>query len=154
MDFMQKLNEWKSVSERTKKTMNIKDFVSWIKWKKTDKIIIFLFLEIGGCINASPAGKRRIAVGAEQQFSEDSMFNGRMNGGDPNNLFSRFGSQFSAITAIAVAACVLIVTLFGVIFALLQVSLKLITIKFLDLCEGIKIYSHVQEFYISLIMQQ
>lgn len=85
------------------------------------RTFLFFFFVEGGCLNASPAGKRRIAIGADQQFN-DEFFNGRMSSGETNALFARFGSSFSAIVAVAVAACVLIVTLFGVIFAVLQVN--------------------------------
>lgn len=84
----------------------------------------------GGCINASPAGKRRIANGIEQQqFGDDSLFgiSGKMNivnnDGSPNGgLSGRFSSTTAAITSIAIAACVLIISLFAIIFVVLQVS--------------------------------
>ncbi|XP_075157350.1 furin-like protease 2 isoform X2 [Haematobia irritans] len=88
--------------------------------------------DTGGCINASPAGKRRIAAAAEQQQFGSSYGN---SGGLYGNLiddtdgttgvgglFSRVGSPLTTITAIAVAACLLIVTVFAVIFAVLQRS--------------------------------
>jgi len=90
----------------------------------------------GGCINASPAGKRRIAVGVEQQqfgssygntgglygnLLDDKFALGGGNGKSGDSFFSRVGSPFTTITAIAVAACLLIVTVFAVIFAILQV---------------------------------
>lgn len=104
----------------------------------------------GGCINASPAGKRRIAAAAEQQqfgtsygnngglygnLLEDDALSGALGGvygaagigggGDGNGgFFSRVGSPLTTITAIAVAACLLIVTVFAVIFAVLQVSVS------------------------------
>lgn len=88
----------------------------------------------GGCINASPAGKRRIAAGVEQQQFGSSYGNsGGLYGnlvedqttgtrGDSDGIFSRVGSPLTTITAIAVAGCLLIVTVFAVIFAILQVS--------------------------------
>ncbi|XP_055845205.1 furin-like protease 2 isoform X2 [Episyrphus balteatus] len=75
--------------------------------------------ESGGCINASPAGKRRIAAGAEQQFG--SPYNS-FDDGSSNGVLSRVGSPLTTITAIAVAGCLLIVTVFAVIFAILQRS--------------------------------
>lgn len=72
----------------------------------------------GGCINSSPAGKRRIAIGAEQQFGDDSSFG---NGDNSNGVLSNVGSIYTTITAITVAGCLLIVTVFVVIFAALQV---------------------------------
>lgn len=84
----------------------------------------------GDCINASPAGKRRIAVGAEQQF-DDAMFasgsgksNADSDSSNGNGFSIRFSTTTAAITSIAVAACVLTVTLFAIILAVLQVSLK------------------------------
>lgn len=77
----------------------------------------------GGCINASPAGKRRIANGADQQqlssVADDALMG---NGKESTGLLSHFGSAFTAITSIAVAACLLIITIFVIIFAILQVS--------------------------------
>lgn len=76
----------------------------------------------GGCINSSPAGKRRIANGAEQQqlssVADDALMG---NGKDSTGLLSHFGSAFTTITSIAVAACLLVVTIFVIIFAILQV---------------------------------
>lgn len=104
---------------------------------------------LGGCINASPAGKRRIATGSEPQvsslgeFKEDdlelsasslvshSVFggnggggvlsNGVGNGGGGGTFLMQFSSPFAAITALAVAACLLILLVFVTIFAVLQV---------------------------------
>lgn len=92
------------------------------------------WLPTGGCINASPAGKRRIAAAAEQQQFGSSYGNsGGLYGNllddtdgsatGVNGLFSRVGSPLTTITAIAVAACLLIVTVFAVIFAVLQVGI-------------------------------
>lgn len=78
-----------------------------------------LFFLAGGCINASPAGKRRIAAGAEQQFG--SPYNS-FDDSSSNGVLARVGSPLTTITAIAVAGCLLIVTVFAVIFAVLQVS--------------------------------
>lgn len=84
----------------------------------------------GGCINSSPAGKRRIAVGAEQQLSQfggggvdEGNFGGvGLNGADSTGVLAHVGSPFTTITAIAIAGCLLIVTVFVIIFAILQVS--------------------------------
>lgn len=86
----------------------------------------------GGCINASPAGKRRIAAGAEQQIGDDisvvlNGIGGKSSGGDAsetNGVFVRFTSTTTAITSIAIAVCALIVTLFVIIFAVLQVNIN------------------------------
>uniref|UniRef100_A0A1A9VBT7 Furin-like cysteine-rich domain-containing protein n=1 Tax=Glossina austeni TaxID=7395 RepID=A0A1A9VBT7_GLOAU len=92
--------------------------------------------DTGGCMNASPAGKRRIAAAAEQQQFGSSYGNsgglygnlvddvdGKTSvGGSLGGYFSRVGSPLTTITAIAVAACLLIVTVFALIFAILQRS--------------------------------
>lgn len=86
----------------------------------------------GGCTNASPAGKRRIAAGAEQQIGDDisvvlNGIGGKSSGGDAsetNGVFVRFTSTTTAITSIAIAVCALIVTLFVIIFAVLQVNIN------------------------------
>lgn len=81
----------------------------------------------GGCINASPAGKRRIANGIEQQqFGDDSLFgiSGKLsiaNDGNGNNGFGRITPATTAITAFAVAACVLIISVFAIVFVVIQV---------------------------------
>ena len=83
----------------------------------------------GGCINSSQAGKRRIPIGAEQQMSQ---FNGDDNDNlpiDNDDIDGNGKSKHStgvltpltAITAIAIAGCLLIITIFVVIFAVLQV---------------------------------
>jgi len=73
--------------------------------------------DTGGCINSSPAGKRRIAIGAEQQFGDDGTFG---NNDESKGALANVGSLYTTITAIAVAACLLIVTVFVIIFATLQ----------------------------------
>lgn len=73
--------------------------------------------DTGGCINSSPAGKRRIAIGAEQQFGDDGLFG---NSDESNGALNNVGSIYTTITAITVAACLLIVTVFVIIFAALQ----------------------------------
>lgn len=76
--------------------------------------------DTGRCINASPAGKRRIAVGAEQQFGSNDGGGYGLDDGEPTGVLSHVGSPLTTITAIAVAGCLLIVTIFAVIFAVLQ----------------------------------
>ncbi|XP_036319239.1 furin-like protease 2 isoform X3 [Rhagoletis pomonella] len=87
--------------------------------------------DTGGCINASPAGKRRIAAAAEQQqfgsAYSGGLYGGLLDedtaggsGGAFGGFFSRVGSPLTTITAIAVAACLLVVTVFALIFAVLQ----------------------------------
>ncbi|XP_053949686.1 furin-like protease 2 isoform X1 [Anastrepha ludens] len=87
--------------------------------------------DTGGCINASPAGKRRIAAAAEQQqfgsAYSGGLYGGLLdedavggNGGAFGGFFSRVGSPLTTITAIAVAACLLVITVFALIFAVLQ----------------------------------
>lgn len=83
----------------------------------------------GGCINASPAGKRRIASGVEQQQfggGDDSLFGissklSISNDGNGNNGFGRITPATTAITAIAIAACVVIISVFAIVFVVLQV---------------------------------
>lgn len=80
-----------------------------------------LHWKIGGCINASPAGKRRIASGAEQQLSsvaDDALMG---SGKDSTGLLSHFGSAFTSISSIAVAVCLLAVTIFVTIIVVVQV---------------------------------
>ncbi|XP_028894681.1 furin-like protease 2 [Zeugodacus cucurbitae] len=85
--------------------------------------------DTGGCINASPAGKRRTAAAAEQQ-QFGSAYSGGLYGGflDENvsgssgGYFSRMSSPLTAITAVVVAVCLAIVTIVVVVFAVLQRS--------------------------------
>uniref|UniRef100_A0A2M4DS50 furin n=1 Tax=Anopheles darlingi TaxID=43151 RepID=A0A2M4DS50_ANODA len=85
----------------------------------------------GGCINASPAGKRRI--GAEQQmlqFGDESLGSAGANaalgdggaGAGSHRTWQQFltSTSMSTITVFAVSGCLLIVTLFIVIFTVLQ----------------------------------
>lgn len=76
--------------------------------------------DTGQCINASPAGKRRIAAGAEQQFGNNDGYNMGLSDGEPTGVLSQVVSPFTTITAIAVAGCLMIVTIFAIIFAILQ----------------------------------
>lgn len=82
-----------------------------------------MFVQIGGCINSSPAGKRRIAVGAEQQLNEELAAGLGLvhDGSESAGLFSKVASPFTTITALTVSACLLVVTIFVIIFAVLQV---------------------------------
>lgn len=69
----------------------------------------------GGCQNSSPAGKRRIAAGSDP--IEGSAFFQEQNSADAHQ-----STSFTTVTALAVGGCVAVVVLFGVIFAVLQVS--------------------------------
>lgn len=93
---------------------------------------LFLFplcqLFSGGCINASPAGKRRIANGiTQQQFGDDGLFgiSGKLSTANDANGNNVFTPATTAITAIAIAACVLIISVFGIVFVVLQVRIHL-----------------------------
>lgn len=98
---------------------------------------LFLFLHCqlfsGGCINASPAGKRRIANGIQQQQfgsgGDDGLFgiSGKLstaNDVDGNNAFGRITPATTAITAIVIAACVLIISVFAIVVVILQVRIQ------------------------------
>lgn len=88
--------------------------------------MFFFSNSTGGCINSSPAGKRRIAIGADQQFNVPNSLDGLEGVPDSTGGFlNQFDSKLT-ITAIAVAGCLLIVTVFVVIFAVLQVSFLII----------------------------
>lgn len=81
----------------------------------------------GGCINSSPAGKRRIPIGAEQQQispfgDENDFFTGGKS--ETTGVLSHVASPLTTITALAVAGCLLIITVFVVIFAVLQVRFQ------------------------------
>lgn len=76
------------------------------------------FLISGECQNSSPAGKRRIAAGAEQG-GESNM--AAIHGGTAADFRVHQYTPFTAVTAMAVAGCVAVVLLFGIIFAVLQV---------------------------------
>lgn len=103
-------------------------------------------------MNASPAGKRRIAAAAEQQqfgnsysFGSGGSYSGSFgengeifnSGGGVgsmsdtssstlNRYISRLNSPVTTIAAISVSACLLIITIFAVIFAVLQVSRQIL----------------------------
>ena len=89
----------------------------------------------GGCINSSPAGKRRI--GAEQQllqFGDEAAAAAAASGdgtnageiGGSGQLASLrqvlLGASPTAITVMAISGCLLVVTVFVVIFSVLQVG--------------------------------
>jgi hypothetical protein len=73
-----------------------------------------IFVVVGECQNASPAGKRRIAVGAEGESESHSS--------DYNSSPGHFTVSFNTVTALAVGGCITVVLLFGLIFTALQVS--------------------------------
>lgn len=104
----------------------------WVSWcvfcgfsNKCAVFAMMLCLQIGGCINSSPAGKRRIAVGAEQQLNEDlaAALGLVHDGSERAGWFAKVASPFTTITALTVAACLLVVTIFVIIFAVLQVTI-------------------------------
>lgn len=111
-------------------------FLSILPFRSSCTIYRWFSFYPGGCINASPAGKRRIAAGAEQQIGDDislvlngiggksSVTGSGGDAGETNGLFVRFTSTTTAITSIAIAVCALIVTLFVIIFAVLQVNIN------------------------------
>lgn len=120
--------------------MNIKTFSSWFSLLSFSPLLLFslCFVSIlnilvkhfhfylGGCINASPAGKRRIA-NEQQQFGDDNLFGitGKLSIVNDENDNNGYGSIISAttpITAIALTACALIISLFAIIFIVLQVN--------------------------------
>lgn len=70
------------------------------------------------CLNSSPAGKRRIAAGAEQGV-EGNM--AAIHGGTAADFHLHQYTPFTTVTAMAVAGCIAVVLLFGIIFAVLQV---------------------------------
>ncbi|XP_033150164.1 furin-like protease 2 isoform X1 [Drosophila busckii] len=73
--------------------------------------------DTGECRSASTAGKRRTIVGTESLFRQAiSPQDNRDNGA----FVLRLDSPLTAITAIAVAICLLIITIFSIIFAVLQ----------------------------------
>ncbi|EDW00125.1 furin-like protease 2 isoform X2 [Drosophila grimshawi] len=75
--------------------------------------------ETGECKTASTAGKRRTVVSSDRIFR--NMDRGETNGdGNSKEFVLRLDSPLTAITAIAVAICLLIITIFSIIFAVLQ----------------------------------
>lgn len=79
----------------------------------------------GECKSASTAGKRRTVIGSESIF-RSALRDQRteaMAEGNSGAFVLRLDSPLTAITAIAVAICLLIITIFSIIFAVLQVML-------------------------------
>jgi hypothetical protein len=76
------------------------------------------FLISEECQNSSPAGKRRIAAGAEQG-GEGNM--AAIHGDTATDDRLHQYTPFTTVTAMAVAGCVTVVVLFGIIFTVLQV---------------------------------
>ncbi|KPU75290.1 uncharacterized protein Dana_GF19273, isoform B [Drosophila ananassae] len=76
--------------------------------------------ETGGCKVTSTGGKRRTVIGNGNSFGGDSESRTLGNEGNSNEFVLRLSSPLTAITAIAVAVCLLIITIFSVIFAVLQ----------------------------------
>ncbi|XP_017962667.1 furin-like protease 2 isoform X1 [Drosophila navojoa] len=75
--------------------------------------------DTGECKTVSTAGKRRTVVGSESIFRNvDRSANG--DHGNSGTFALRLDSPLTAITAIAVAICLLIITIFSIIFAVLQ----------------------------------
>ncbi|XP_034490855.1 furin-like protease 2 isoform X1 [Drosophila innubila] len=78
--------------------------------------------ELGECKSASTGGKRRTVVGTDSIFR--SAIRDRhqelANDGNSGAFVFRLDSPLTAITAIAVAICLLIITIFSIIFAVLQ----------------------------------
>ncbi|XP_062140559.1 furin-like protease 2 isoform X2 [Drosophila sulfurigaster albostrigata] len=82
--------------------------------------------DTGECRSTSTAGKRRTVVGIDSIFrsavrDRQQQLPGELNGGGGGGVFVfRLDSPLTAITAIAVAICLLIITIFSIIFAVLQ----------------------------------
>lgn len=70
----------------------------------------------GGCQNSSPAGKRRIAAGADP-LEGSSLYLEQQ-----STPAAHQSTSFTTVTALAVGGCVAVVVLFGIIFAVLQVN--------------------------------
>lgn len=82
------------------------------------------FILAGECKSASTAGKRRTVVGPESIF-RSALRDQRTEAiaeGNSGAFVLRLDSPLTAITAIAVAICLLIITIFSIIFAVLQVQ--------------------------------
>lgn len=92
----------------------------------------------GECKSASTAGKRRTVIGSESIF-RSALRDQRteaMAEGNSGAFVLRLDSPLTAITAIAVAICLLIITIFSIIFAVLQVKLMpdLLTFLITSVC--------------------
>lgn len=87
-------------------------------------IDFYLISFAGECKSASTAGKRRTVIGSESIF-RSALRDQRteaMAEGNSGAFVLRLDSPLTAITAIAVAICLLIITIFSIIFAVLQVK--------------------------------
>ncbi|XP_068159733.1 furin-like protease 2 isoform X1 [Drosophila tropicalis] len=82
--------------------------------------------QTGECKATSTGGKRRTVIGNENSFKsggDGARSNGGAYGneeGNGNEFLLRLDSPLTALTAIAVAICLLIITIFSIIFAVLQ----------------------------------
>ncbi|KAH8303711.1 hypothetical protein KR018_001969, partial [Drosophila ironensis] len=80
--------------------------------------------ETGGCKATSTGGKRRTVIdsgSAAYRTGDSSSAGGSLGSeGNANEFVLRLDSPLTAITAIAVAVCLLIITIFSLIFAVLQ----------------------------------
>ncbi|KAL7743091.1 hypothetical protein ACLKA6_015016 [Drosophila palustris] len=77
---------------------------------------------LGECKSASTGGKRRTVVGTDSIF-RNAIRDRKLemsNDGNSGAFVFRLDSPLTAITAIAVAICLLIITIFSIIFAVLQ----------------------------------
>ena len=77
------------------------------------------FVISGECQNSSPAGKRRIAAGVEQGGESNVA---AIRGDTVTHVHLHQSMPFTTVTAMAVAGCIAVVVLFGIIFAVLQVQ--------------------------------
>ncbi|KAH8385207.1 hypothetical protein KR200_005715, partial [Drosophila serrata] len=76
--------------------------------------------ETGECKSTSTSGKRRTVVGAYKSGYTSDTARALGSEGNGNEFVLRLDSPLTAITAIAVAICLLIITIFSIIFAVLQ----------------------------------
>ncbi|XP_043658322.1 furin-like protease 2 isoform X2 [Drosophila teissieri] len=77
--------------------------------------------ETGECKATSTGGKRRTVVGSGSAYkSSESKHGSFESDGNSREFVLRLDSPLTAITAIAVAICLLIITIFSIIFAVLQ----------------------------------
>ncbi|KAH8408854.1 hypothetical protein KR009_002398 [Drosophila setifemur] len=77
--------------------------------------------DTGECKATSSGGKRRTVVGISSAYKSIDAESGALgHEGNGNEFLLRLDSPLTAITAIAVAICLLIITIFSIIFAVLQ----------------------------------
>ncbi|XP_016951900.1 furin-like protease 2 isoform X3 [Drosophila biarmipes] len=77
--------------------------------------------ETGECKATSTGGKRRTVIGSGSAYKSGEPEHGAFeSGGNSREFVLRLDSPLTAITAIAVAICLLIITIFSIIFAVLQ----------------------------------